>query len=213
MAKKQARRHKSTGKSSKKASGKPAISGKKRAAPKGKAGSGGAGGKGAKATSTAAARAHALELMKWTHALTLKLADGFNEQQMFYQSVPTDNHLLWTFGHLATAYSWFASLIDGKTADIPADYGTLFYTNKPTGDSSAYPSLAIVRAESEKAFARLVDAIANLSDADALKPPAAEAYGFATNRLDAAYKAAWHEGWHQGQLSTLRRALGMKGVF
>lgn len=213
MAKKQARRHKSTGKSSKKASGKPAISGKKRAAPKGKSDRGG-GAKGSSKTSgTSVARAHALELLKWTHALTLKLADGFNEQQMFYQSVPTDNHLLWTFGHLATAYSWFASLIDGKTADIPAEYGTIFYTNKPTGDASAYPALAIVRAESEKAFARLVDAIANLSDADALKPAAAEAHGFVTNRLDAAYKAVWHEGWHQGQLSTLRRALGMKGVF
>ena len=208
--KKQARRHKSTGTSNKKAAGKH-VSGKKRATPKTKA-------RAAKQPGTSAAPAgasatHALEMLRWTHALTHKLADGFAPEQALYQGTPTENHLLWTFGHLATAYSWFASLIDGKTAAIPESYSTLFYTNKPTGDASAYPALAEVREQCEKAYARLTDAIAHLSPADALKPPAAEAYGFATNRLDAAYKAIWHEGWHQGQLSTLRRALGMKGVF
>ena len=36
--------------------------------------------------------------------------------------------------------------------------------------------------------------------------------GFADDGTDLCMKLCWHEGWHVGQIATLRRALGLPGV-
>ncbi len=52
------------------------------------------------------------------------------------------------------------------------------------------------------------------ADAKALAMPLTEKTGgFTSDPVDALYKLAWHEGWHMGQVATLRRALGLKSIF
>lgn len=168
-------------------------------------------------TSTAGAGrgevARAIELFKWVHDMTGKLCAGFGEHQMHAQPSPTDNHLVWQIGHLATGYSWFASMLDGKPVPLGEPYDKLFgYGSKPTSDPASYPSHADVRRMHDEQFARILKAAGRMSDSDGLGPTATDSGGFAKNKLDVLYKCIWHEGWHQGQISALRRAYGLPGA-
>ena len=167
-------------------------------------------------TASAGGRAEvtrAIELFKWVHEMTGKLCAGFSDHQMLSQPSATDNHLVWQLGHMATTYGWFASMLDGKPAAIGEPYDKLFaFGSKPTGDAGAYPAHAEVRRVHDEQYDRLLRAAGRLNDADALGPTTSDSGGFLKNKLDVLHKSIWHEGWHQGQISSIRRALGLPGV-
>jgi hypothetical protein len=154
-----------------------------------------------------------VELMNWTHALTTMLLADWPHDKLTHQSSQYDNHALWTMGHLSTTYSWLASLLDGHMTPLPESYNTLFgMGSKPGADASIYPPMGEVRHNFDSTYQRFIDLASKINPADAHKPTVANSHGFAKDRVDVLVKAAWHEGWHSGQLSTLRRCLGLKGV-
>lgn len=162
------------------------------------------------AASPAAVKRAAIEYLEWVHGMLVASLDSVPESKATFQASPSDNHAHWTYGHLVTAYLWFASLIDGKSTAAPANYDKLFgMKSTPQPDAGAYPALAEVKRECAAAYKRFADAVAAMKPADMNKPTMAESHGFAKSRLDVVYKAAWHDGWHNGQISTVRRALGL----
>ncbi len=167
----------------------------------------------ASAGSASRAKPAAVAHLAWTHAMFEKVLDGFPEDKAAFQPSPTDNHLAWTLGHMATAYAWFATLLGAKMMPLPEIYTALFGPGaKPTPDPAAYPPLAELRANFKSAFARFTEAVKKQSPADLNKPPAAESHGFGKTRQEVILLTAWHDGWHAGQVSSLRRALGLPTV-
>lgn len=153
------------------------------------------------------------EYLEWSHVTTIALLSDWPLERLTFQSAPGDNHALWTMGHLATTYAWFASLLDGHMTPLPENYNLLFGTgSRPVDDPMAYPPMGEVRHHFDAAYARLAELGAKLKAGDASKATVGNAHGFCKDRADVLVKAAWHEGWHSGQLSTLRRALGLKGI-
>ncbi|MBX3317434.1 MAG: DinB family protein [Phycisphaeraceae bacterium] len=121
-----------------------------------------------------------------------------------------DNHAAWTLGHQALSRAWFASSISGVMPPIPETYSALFGgKSKPSADPGMYPSLDELRANYSSSLHALIAAAESLTDADLDKPAHGDSGGWLTSRLDALLKAAWHEGWHGGQIATLRRGLGL----
>ncbi len=165
-----------------------------------------------KASSSLAGEARrAVEMLEWTHALTARLVSGFPPDKLTYQSHPTENHLLWQVGHLATGYSWFASMLDGGSGSLGESFDKLFgYQSKPVPDAAEYPPLSDVQRVQDEQYARLLAAAKKVKDSDAAGTM--ESGGFAKNKIDLIGKVSWHEGWHQGQISSLRRALGLPSV-
>lgn len=159
------------------------------------------------------AKARALDLLQWVHGMTNLLIDGVPESASTFQTSPADNHVLWNIGHLATSYAWFTSLINGRAVELPEGYMQLFgYQSKPNPDRSVYPPLEEVRRAYSAAFKQLASTVESQSDAELAMPTKTDSGGFAKDRLDAIYKAAWHDGWHGGQISTIRRALALPSV-
>ncbi len=159
-------------------------------------------------------RAHAIELVNFSHGVLVKMLAGFDETSALHQPHPAANHLVWTLGHLALTYDWLAGLIDASAkGSAPEGYGTLFgWDTKPTGERGKYPSLADVRGAFDAAFAGFLSAAKGLGEAEAWSPTTRETKGFATSRVDAVYKGAWHDGWHMGQVADLRRSLGLGSI-
>ncbi|MBX3367543.1 MAG: DinB family protein [Phycisphaeraceae bacterium] len=121
-----------------------------------------------------------------------------------------DNHAAWTLGHQALSRAWFASSISGVMPPIPETYSSLFGgKSKPSADPGMYPSLDELRTNYRSSLDALIAAAESLTDADLGKPAHGDSGGWLTTRLDAVLKAAWHEGWHGGQIATLRRGLGL----
>lgn len=166
-----------------------------------------------RASAGLSAKARAIGAIKWTHQIMDALIADVPENMLTFQPAGCDNHVLWTLGHLATVYTWFAGLIDGQGSKLPDNYQQLFgYKSIPVADRGAYPSLADVRGQQQAAYDRLISAIENLKDADLAQPTATDSHGLAADKLDVVYRVIWHDGWHQGQISTIRRALGLKSI-
>ncbi|MBX3401773.1 MAG: DinB family protein [Phycisphaeraceae bacterium] len=154
-----------------------------------------------------------LDLVNWAHGTTIALLADWPADKLTFQPSPHDNHALWTIGHLATTYQWLASLLDGTWAPLPDNYNAMFgMGSKPVPDAAAYPPMSEVRSHFDRAYERFVDLAARIRSADASKPTIGNSHGFCRDRADVLDKAAWHEGWHSGQLSSLRRALGLKSI-
>lgn len=157
---------------------------------------------------------HALETVKFAHGMIDKMLTTFPADKMFFQPMPTSNHAAWIMGHLACTYMWLITMIDPKMAPaLPDSYNGLFgMGSHPSSDASKYPAPAQLRKDYDTCFNAFVKATESLKDTDLYAPTASESGGFCTCKLDAALKGAWHDGWHIGQLSDLRRALKLPSI-
>ena len=149
----------------------------------------------------------------WVHSVVEKVIADWPESKVTCQSAPTDNHLLWTLGHLVTGYDWFGTLLVLGPGVGPENYRTLFgYGSKPTPDASAYPKLSEVRKVFDQSWTRLLSVASSMSDAEGLMAPVSDPHGLAATRLDVLDRVAWHDGWHSGQLVSIRRTLGLPAI-
>jgi hypothetical protein len=159
-------------------------------------------------------KAHALELLDFTHGLLNQMIDGVPADKATFQVHPTSNHVLFTVGHLACTYNWLSGALDptnATTPKLPETYKALFTGDcKPSADPARYPALAEVRRNYDDAFSAFRKLVDGLRDSDLWSKPATDTGGFCSSKIDAAYKCAWHDGWHLGQVADLRRALGIK---
>lgn len=164
-------------------------------------------------TSIQTPKSRALASLRAARAINDKLLKGFPSANLLTQNAATDGHVLWQVGHLGLSASWFASLIDGAPVGVPAKYNELFGPgSKPMPDGGIYPAYSDVSRYYETEFKRLCEAAEQTPDIDITLPPAFDSGGFVNDRLHAIELCVWHEGWHGGQISTLRRSLGLPGI-
>jgi hypothetical protein len=158
---------------------------------------------------------HALETLNFAHGILNKALDGFEGDKAMAQAHPTGNHALWTMGHLATTYWWLTTLIDpSKAHALPESYNALFgMGSKCSTEKAKYPPASEVKATYNKSFDALAGAINAIPENDLWSKCASDSHGFASSKIDVAYKAAWHDGWHIGQVTDCRRVQGMPSIF
>lgn len=152
--------------------------------------------------------------LQWVRSISDLTLKDFPADKYTFQTGPQDNHALWVLGHLAGGDCWLGSLVGAPgMPDIPDGQALFGMGSKPVPDASKYPPLEIVR----KAYDQARDALIRWLETASPEALAADLKektgGFATDPLDGAMKMAWHEGWHLGQVATLRKALGLKPVF
>ncbi|MBL9140470.1 MAG: DinB family protein [Phycisphaerae bacterium] len=153
-----------------------------------------------------------VEFLKFAHGMVVS-ATTWPDDKVTAQAAGQPNHCLWTLGHLATTYDWGAGLLDGKPSALPESYNKLFGMGSvPSPDPKAYPSLAEVRSHFDRTFERLAAAATALTAAQGAESLKEATQGFASTKLDMVHKLAWHDGWHLGQLATLRKFLGLPGL-
>lgn len=152
----------------------------------------------------------ALASLRFTRKVADDQLDGLPDTHALAQLPGATNHKAWTLGHQALSNAWFAMLLTGEMPALPESYEKLFgMKSVPVNDPGFYPPLDEIKAHYRATFAAFVDAIESLNDGDLGAPPAGESGGFVSNKLDVIIKAAWHEGWHAGQIAALRRGQGL----
>ncbi len=160
-------------------------------------------------------KTHAIELMNFAHGLLDKAIAAMPADKLTYQPFPEANHVIWTWGHLATTYSWLAGMIDPKAnAGIPDSFNGLFGSqSKPAPDAKKYPPAAEVKKHYDNAYKVFLGLVEKLPESELWAKTATDSGGFASSKLDAAYKCAWHDGWHLGQIADVRRPLKLPSLF
>lgn len=156
---------------------------------------------------------HHAEMLAFAHDMLTKAA-AFPDDKTTAQAPGQPNHCLWTLGHITLTYEWASGALDGKKSTLPEAWNGLFgMGSKPAADAKAYPPMAEVRKAYEQAYARLAGIAASLTPAQLNESVKESTGGFASTKADMLYKTAWHDGWHLGQLTTLRKFLGLPALF
>jgi hypothetical protein len=143
-----------------------------------------------------------------------KLVADLSDEQMSVQPAPGMNHAAWVIGHLTFVADSMIRVWDQPFA-IPKEWGELFnLSSQPIADRSRYPSKAELLPAYEKAYERLMAAVA-------AAPPEAFDREFPNPKLRSVLPTVGvamthiltsHHGLHLGQLSAWRRAQGLPGV-
>lgn len=149
----------------------------------------------------------ALDLARKT---TLKMIDGIPAGKLCHQPLPNTNHAIWVLGHMAWTDDYFMTSLGGAKPILDESWAKRFgMGSKPTGDAKAYPSLDEVNATAKKTRAALVKWFESLDDAKLGTAFTGDMAGFAPNYATLPISIAWHEGFHAGQISVVRRSLGL----
>ncbi|UCD75875.1 MAG: DinB family protein [Phycisphaerales bacterium] len=158
-------------------------------------------------------RDHLTWALNWARHCLHDVIKDWPEDRITFQATAADNHLLWTLGHMAVSDEWILAMLTGKPNPLPEEFSKPFgYESTVSASVDAYPPAAEVKRQFEQARARLLEYLEGINDAK-LRERFEGGEGFAETALEAMQKEAWHEGWHAGQLATLRRALGLKPAF
>lgn len=162
----------------------------------------------------------AIAMLRFSRGMLEKaLADWPEEKytaQMAGGTPGCENHALWIVGHLAAAMTMFFGPYAGiELPPAPEGWNDLFSGNKdfrPTGDASRYPSMNEAKAWFEKTFDLYIEGVEAQSEEELATDIREKTGGFSTDRMQLIEQAAWHVGWHFGQLTSLRRSLGLKPI-
>lgn len=162
--------------------------------------------------------------MRSSGPLVTRFLAGFDESNRTRQAPGLPNHAVWTMGHLALTMHRLAEKLgagplpdgafltgDGRQSDSRRfDTESVGFGSRPADEPAIYPSLARGREIFEEALERAAKAIGALSDVELAKLHAWGKGEMAAE--DLATRILFHNGIHAGQLTDLRRAIGLAPI-
>ena len=144
---------------------------------------------------------------------TDKTLEGFDEKTAFVKPDEGGNHAIWIAGHLARTYDWVLDRY-GEQAALDPVYADVFAAGKDVDDDeSKYPPFdSVVAALSERRQA-CRDWFERLPEDKAAEVLDEEARMFGQTFAGMMGALGAHENFHAGQLSVVRKKLGLGRVF
>ena len=146
-----------------------------------------------------------------SRACTLKMVDGIPADKLCHVPVPGANHAIWVLGHCATTDSFFAGIVGERPSVVDESWSKLFWMgSESVDDPSVYPSLDEITSAMEQARGALLETFQSMDEKQLIAAVPEKLKPFAPNVGGIMYSVAWHEGFHVGQLSAVRRSLGLE---
>ena len=148
-------------------------------------------------------------------AASRKLSEGLlssfeSPEQWTHQICPNANHALWFVGHMATIDNFFISLIDKvRVRDEPGYRDKFGMGSHPSSSPGDYPAPMQVLDYMRDRRQELLSVLETLSDEDLAKSTPPGSPDFLPDYASVFETAIWHEGLHSGQVSMVRKSLGM----
>jgi len=170
-------------------------------------------GKGDSPMANPSQRQQAAGLLRFARKVSSDILRDFPESKYAHQRSPADNHPCWAMGHMVTTDAWMAGVLGIPGVKAPEGWDKLFGSgSKPVSDLKHYPAPAELKRQFEGSRAAILNWLESAPEAALAVSLKEKTGGFAEDPLDAMAKIAWHEGWHFGQVATLRKDLGLPPV-
>jgi hypothetical protein len=155
-------------------------------------------------------RQHAIALLQFVRSTSNNLLKDFPEAKYEFQRSPADNHVFWALGHTVLTDAWVAGVLNIPDVKAPEGWDALFgQGSKPVPDASKYPPASEMRRQFDSVRATILNWLESCPDSALQGSLKEKTGGFALDPIDGLLKLAWHEGWHFGQVATLRKELGL----
>lgn len=144
----------------------------------------------------------------------LGLLEDIPEDKYLHQPLPGGNHTMWIIGHLAATDDTFMSGLKPRESRLPGEWGALFGRgSKPHGDASVYPSISELKEQLTDLREELMAWFGSMSEEQLASPLSEDWAPFGVNYASLMGSLAYHEGLHSGQLTMVRRSLGIAPRF
>ncbi|NOX59765.1 MAG: DinB family protein [Planctomycetes bacterium] len=154
-----------------------------------------------------------LAAMAFARRMTLMFLEDIPDDKWCHQPTENGNHAFWVVGHIAHSDNFFRTL--GKQeSNVPAEWDGLFGMGSvPQTSASAYPSPAELRDALATQRESLTAWLGSLDAEQAAKPLEGDMTQFASSYGNLPGSIACHESVHAGQLTVVRKSLGMPPKF
>lgn len=150
-----------------------------------------------------------LSALTFSRHVFTRFIDNIPEDKFGFRPGGKANHALWILGHIPTTDAQFMEGL-GAERSVPKEWDALFgYKSEIQDDLSKYPSVADVRAAFDGTRAALVSWFESMDDEALLKPMPEDWQTFAPTFAALMSSLAGHEALHAGQLTVIRRELGL----
>ena len=154
----------------------------------------------------------ALGTLGFCAMLTDKAFDGFDQSNAFTTADEGGNHAAWVAGHLAQTCDWVLGNFAGS-AELDESYKSLFGMDSAPGAEADYPPFADLLAQLKERRQAMQDWFSGLTDEQAAAELDEEYRMFGQTVAGMIGAIGAHENYHCGQLSVVRKKLGIGRVF
>ena len=157
-------------------------------------------------------QANGLNALMYIRGMLNDMLAGISDEQMLHQPVAGSNHGLWIIGHLAVSDDQFRASLGGGAARAPESWEGLFSYGSRPRPAADYPPIARVKKALHDWREDLLDWIGRMDEA-ALEQELPEDWrAFAPTYAALIASIAAHEALHVGQLTVVRKSLGLNSV-
>jgi uncharacterized damage-inducible protein DinB len=151
-----------------------------------------------------------LSALAFSRRFLLQLLEDIPEDKLCHAPSPGANHACWVMGHMVTTDDYFLATVGGKSPNVPEGWRELFAMgSKPSANRADYPSTDELKSAMSDRREALLLWFKSMDAATQAEPLTGDLTGFAPNKAGIMFTLAWHEGLHTGQVSSIRRSLGM----
>lgn len=155
-----------------------------------------------------------LYALNFARQATLGFFEDIPDDKLCFQTCPGANHALWILGHLAMTDEYFLDNVGGRPRNKFDAWEKIFFMgSKPTPNASDYPPASEVKQVLDQNRKTLLEWFGGMSEAELVKPLEGDMGNFSPNRAALAATIAWHEGMHAGQMTAIRKCLGIAPKF
>ncbi|MFH1419132.1 MAG: DinB family protein [Planctomycetota bacterium] len=142
------------------------------------------------------------------------LLEDIPEDQYCHQPLEGTNHALWIMGHIAVTDEFFLTeLAQPPAAGRPAWKELFFMGSTPKPDITDYPPLSELQAYFKDVRAGVIEWFGSQSEKELLTPLPEKLGAFSAYRAALMSTLACHEMLHAGQLTVVRKHLGLGPKF
>lgn len=146
--------------------------------------------------------------------MTERLLSDFHTPEQWTKQVQSQcNHALWFAGHMAHTDNFMVTILDSSKARKVEGFAEKFGTGSvPSPRPEDYPPPEEVVAAMRERREALLGILKNLSDEELAQPTPKGTPEFIPDYGAIFETVIWHEGLHSGQLTVLRKVLGLPPV-
>ncbi len=156
----------------------------------------------------------ALEAFAASRKIISGMFEAIPAEQYCHQPFPGANHAMWIMGHLATVDQYFLKRLANRPQTRFDEFRDVFFMKSaPKPSLSDYPAVLEVRKFFDQSRVELLEWLGSLDD-ERLAQPLPEPFAPFQPHLRALFRhLTWHEGFHAGQLSVVRKSLNLPPMF
>jgi hypothetical protein len=155
-----------------------------------------------------------LVALEYSRHFVNALFEAMTEDQLCHQPFPGANHALWIMGHLASVDAFLLQACGGPSDPQLVPLQPLFFMkSQPSPNLSDYPPVTQIRVWFDLTRKTVLDWFRSQNEQDLSTPLPEGIREIAPDRLCLIARLAIHEAGHAGQLTMIRKSLGLPPVF